>query len=355
MKGSMSETRLARPQEMEDEARRLHAGARRRLSAAAADLAVPEPLRLGDWQRSIVRSLFAKLVRTIEDELRSRLAADETVQSNEALLAAFTSAHLAITQPILERSSASADTDLLAAMMRRAEEHRHRRARFAEGEMPLLLDLIRDQDAGIAGDAMSFLIGQNRRLDSFSEPDFARTELPADLQHRLVWRVAAALRIYMTGVHSCPPAAADIAIVTAAGDLLRSYDEGDTLEARALRLVGRLDSAGRLDDAFLATAAAQGSQPLLIAALALRTGLAQPAVWDVLCDPAARGPVLLLKAAGLGQADAAAILLALSDAEEVVARQVDLLEVTGQAAAADALRLWRFDPGYRAAMAELDS
>jgi len=349
----MSDTRLARPQVSEDEARRLDAAARRRLSAAAADLALPEALRLGDWQRVTVRSLFAKLVRAIEDELRSALLDTEVVRGHEPLAAAFGSGHLAVAGPMLEASGGYGDDELVAALIRRAEEHRRWRARAGEGEMPLLIELIRNDDPEIAAAAMAFLVGQNRRLDSFGDPDTARTELPADLQHRLVWRVAAALRTYMTDLHGRDPVAADEAVVTAAGRFLAAYDEGDTLEARALRLVRRLDAVGRLNDRFIADSAGQGSQPLLIAALALRLGLSVAAIWNVLSDPKRRGPIFLLRAARLGRPEAAAILVALGASEDVLGAQADLFDVTDEETAAEALRLWRFDAGYRAAIAEL--
>jgi hypothetical protein len=44
---------------------------------------------------------------------------------------------------------------------------------------------------------MAVLVARSRRLDRFQEPVLARTELPAELQHRLVWTIAAARRAYL--------------------------------------------------------------------------------------------------------------------------------------------------------------
>jgi uncharacterized protein (DUF2336 family) len=346
----MSEQRLSKG-DTGDDARLLQAAARERLSVAVADLALPEMLRLSDWQRATVSALLAKLVRAIEDELRTSLAQSQLVKEHDALHAAITSAHVAIAAPILERSATQSDPQLIAALIRRAEEHRRFRART--GDTALLLDLLRDSDNAVAEQAMAIVIGQSRRFDSFSEPVAARTELAAELEHRLVWRVAAALRHYMVYRHGVAPAQADEAVVAAAERLLAAYDEGDSLEARSLRLARRLHETGRLADDLIERALGEGILPLFLASLAVRAGLSYPSAWEILSDPRGRGAVLLLRAAGVGRAEAAAILLGLSDSEAKAETQVDLFDVTEEATAREALRLWQVNPGYREALAEV--
>ena len=347
----MSDERLTRPKASNDDARLLHAAARERLSVAAADLVLPQNLRLSEWQRATVAGILAKLVRTIEDELRTSLADAEAVRGHEALHAALSAAHVPIAGPILERSGAHIERQLVAALVRRAEEHRRFRAR-GTSDSGLLLELIRDSDEAVAEQAMAIVIAQSRRFDRFSEPVAARTELPAELEHRLVWRVAAALRLYMVDRHDLAPVAADEAVVAAAERLLAAYDEGDSLDARSLRLARRLHESGRLTDEALARALSEGTLPLFLAGLAVRAGLSLSSAWEIVSDPRGRGAVLILKAAGIGRSHAAAILLALGS-EESVEAQVDQFDVTDAEAAREALRLWQVNPGYREAMAEI--
>ena len=68
----MSETR--RSTEL-DGAARLVASARARLAGAALELRLPEGHRLTEWQRRTILAWLAGLVRSVEDELRSSLAA----------------------------------------------------------------------------------------------------------------------------------------------------------------------------------------------------------------------------------------------------------------------------------------
>src|SRR3546814_3322357 len=85
--------------------------------------------------------------------------------------------------------------------------------------------------------------------------------------------------------HGLPSGRADAAIASAAGELIATYDEGDSLEACCMRLARRLDAAGRLDDAVLVLVLEDGLLPLFIAAIGVRSGLDYPAAWEVLSDP----------------------------------------------------------------------
>jgi uncharacterized protein (DUF2336 family) len=215
------------------------------------------------------------------------------------------------------------------------------------------MDLVRDRDEEVAEQAMAILIAHSRRFDRFSEPVAARTELAAELEHRLAWRIAAAIRLYMVDRHGIDPASADEAVVAATDGLLARYDGEDGLEARSLRLVRRLADSGRLDDEMVERTLSEGSLPLFLAAIAVRSSLGYTAAWEVLSDPRGRGPSLLLKAAAVSRDTAASILVNLGGEEETIAAQLDLFDVTSVEAAQEALRLWRFDPAYREALAEI--
>ena len=332
-----------------DGAARLLASARSRLAATGADLAIPTAFRLNEWQRTTIAALTAGLVSSIEDELRSALA--ERLSGAEAARAALSSAHIAIAAPILERTAILRAQPLVSSLLRRAEEHRLQRG--ASGERSLLLDLAGDGDSDIARDAMALLIAESGRVDAFHEPLIARTDLPAELEHALVWTVAAALRTYLTGQHGLAPAAVDEAIAAAVADLLGRYDEGETFDARCGRLIRALERARRLDGPMLARTLAEANLSLFLAALALRTALPVEAAWELLSEPSGRGTVLLLKASGLGREDAAAVFLALHTPEHQLEERLGAFESVSAEDEARLLTLWRADSAYRAALAEL--
>lgn len=343
-----------------DAARALLAAARERFAVAAADLLLPSEIRLTEWQRLTAAALLNRLIHALEDALRARLAA--RFEAHPALHAALSSARVPIVLPILERAQALRDAELGNLLVRRVEEHRFWKSHAPESGQDALFELVRDPDEGIAAEAMELVIVRARRFDRFQEPDIGAVDLPAELQHRLTWLVAAALRHYIVQHHE-GAGPVDALIEESAGALLAAYDEGDTLEARALRLAQRLQAAERLDGALLARVLSEGMLPLFIAGTAVLGGLDYAAAWEVLADPRGRGPALLLRAAGAGRDEAAQILLLLashgplvSGAEgEAAARQLELFDSFDEASARDVLRLWQAPAAYRAGVAKVST
>jgi uncharacterized protein (DUF2336 family) len=355
----MGEAGSSRRDDRSDAARLLLAAARERFAVAATDLLLPDRSRLSEWQRVTAARLLLRLVRSIEDDLRARLA--PAFEEHAPLHAALSSAHVEIAVPILERAQALRDPQLTSVLVRRVEEHRFWKARSSEGAQAFLFELVRDRDDGIAGDAMALVIARSRRFDHFQEPGLGQVELPAELQHKLVWLVAAALRHYIVQQHRVAPV--DSAVVAAATAIISGYDEGESLDAQATRLAQRLHRAGRLDGPALARMIDDGILPFFVAGLGLLCALDATAAWEVLSDPEGRGPALLLRAAGVAREDAAAILFALnslgplfSDAEgDAAADQLELFDTLDQASAREVLRLWQADPAYRASIARLST
>ena len=342
-----------------DAARLLLAAARERFAVAATDLLLPDGARLSEWQRLTAAALLTRLIHSVEDDLRARLAAK--FEAYPAVHAALSSARVPIALPILERAHVLRDSDLGNVLVRRVEEHRFWKAHAPAEGQDLLFELVRDADEAVAAGAMELVIARSRRFDRFQEPDMGQVELPAELQHKLVWLVAAALRHYIVQQHGL--GAVDGLIEEEAGALIAAHDEGAILEARAMRLARRLHALGRLDDDLLVRVLGQGLLPLFIAGLATLTGLEQDAAWEVIADPRGRGPALLLRAADVGREAAAQILLLanssgplVSGAEEgATTDQLELFDSLDPASAADIMRLWRADPGYRASVARVST
>ncbi len=343
-----------------DAARLLLAAARERFAVAATDLLLPDQARLTEWQRLTAAALMTRLVRGLEDEMRARLAI--RFEDHAALHAALSSAHVQIVLPILERAQVLRDAELSNVLVRRVEEHRYWKAHApADGAEDLLFVLVRDRDEEIAAEAMEMVIARSRRFDRFQEPALGQVELPAELQHRLVWLVAAALRHYIVQHHHV--AAVDDAIIDTAAAFIAGYDEGVTLEAHAVRLAQRLQAAGRLDGALLVGAMGEGLLPLVIAGLGTLCALDYASAWEVLADPRGRGPALLVKAAEIDRAAAADLLLRLNSRGhllsgtegEATAAQLDLYDQWDRDGARDVLRLWQADPGYRASIARIST
>ncbi|MGZ8350616.1 MAG: DUF2336 domain-containing protein [Allosphingosinicella sp.] len=355
----MAETGSSRRERKSDAARLLLAAARERFAVAATDLLLPDQARLNEWQRLTAARLLSRLVHSIEDDLRARLAV--RFEGEEALHAALSSARVPIALPILERARVLRDAELTTVLVRRVEEHRFWKTRPPEQADEYLFELVRDGDAGVAADAMELVIARSRRFDRFEEPAMARVELPADLQHRRVWLVAAALRQYIVQQHQV--GTVDAAVEESAASIIDGYDEGQSFEALAMRLARRLQRAGRLDGDALARIIEDGVLPFFIAGISVLCGLDPAAAWEVLSDPNGRGPALLVRAAGLPRDSAAAIFLAinargplLSGVDgDAAAAQLELFDTIDEVSAHEVLRLWQAHPAYRASVARIST
>ena len=209
---------------------------------------------------------------------------------------------------------------------------------------------------------MALVIARSRRFDRFQEPVLGHVELPAELQHKLVWLVAAALRHYIVQQHGL--GAVDGVIEEAAGALIAAHDEGAILEAAATRLAQRLAATGRLDGALLRACSSEGLLPLFIAgAGTLRRARTCRGLGDDRRSarprpghPAARRR----RRARGGRRDPA-------PRQQPAARSSPAPRATpppcssncydslDRASAAEVLRLWRAAPGYRAAVARVST
>jgi len=355
----MAEGGISGPGPQNDAARLLLAAARERFAVAATDLLLPEQARLTEWQRLTAAALLTRLIHGIEDDLRVRLAA--RFEGHDALHAALSSARVPIALPILERAGVLRDADLGNVLVRRVEEHRFWKAHAPVEGADYLFELVRDRDEEVAAEAMELVIARSRRFDRFLEPDMGQVDLPAELQHKLVWLIAAALRHYIVQHHGL--AAVDGIIEEEASALIAGHDEGAILEARAMRLARRLHHTGRLDGEALVRILSEGMLPLFIAGLATLCALEHGAAWEVIADPRGRGPAIMLRAAGLERAAAARLLLLANSHGPLVSgaeagateAQLELFDSLDRASAGEVLRLWRADPGYRASVARIST
>ena len=190
-----------------------------------------------------------------------------------------------------------------------------------------------------------------------------QVDLPAELQHKLVWLVAAALRHYIVQQHGL--AAVDGAIEEEAAALIAGHDEGAILEARgdAPRPPPARARPARRRRCSRASLA-EGMLPLFIAGLATLTGLEHDAAWEVIADPRGRGPALLLRAAGVGRArppprscssPTAAARSSRAPRATPPPPSSNCSTASIRRAPREVLRLWRADPGYRASVARIST
>jgi len=331
-----------------------------RIQNAATDLFRDGAAGLSDQCRVQIAQLMRGMITAIEDELRIRVCEALPDDAPPELYAALGSARVQIAMPLLERTDLLREADLVAATLRRVDEHRlalalGRDSPFHVAELSQrLLDL---GDQAVSEAVMALLVADSRRYDQFGDPALARTDLPSGPHRRLLWAVAAALRHYMIHQHGMAEGRADLLLVDAVSGLLTEHEDEDTLEGRAEALADLLWHRKLIDDALLLGALEEGWLALFTAAVAKRAGIDAAGVWSMLLEPSGTMLGTILRAIDCERTTAVTILWRVATAEavaeEVVIERADAFDALTVREAAEAVLIWRLDPNYRRAVLEI--
>ena len=336
---------------------------RARMAALTREIFLPDEARVDEARRSRIRDALDDLVATVEVDLRRQLAERLDHLETPALRASLESLSLPMARARPEDAATLADDDLIALLSRRVDEHRLVvQARIAATRDPqataagLFEQLLLMDTEGIATAAANVRTAELRGFGRFEEPVLAPADLPADTYHRLVWRIAAAVRRWFVGAGVIAMADADRAIAAAAGKLIIGHDETQGLDTNATLLARAMLRSGIADDAAIVALATEGHVAVAVASIALRAGIPLPSAWDMVRDRQGGQLVLLLRASGVARAAVAALLLRWPDATtqlDVIADAIACYDELSIQAAADAIDLYRLDSAYARAIVDL--
>ena len=323
----------------------LRAGADR-LSTVRADFFLDERFRLTEQERAFMTAMLHRLVGDVAAEIQAAVPEDwlPANEDHEALLHRISRAKLLDIE------------GLVGLLLRRADEERIAAAALARASQTSrspIQPLVSDSDGEVAAAAMTVLIARGRRRDRYGRPLIELDDVDRPSARSLVFAVAAGLRERLPA--HVPPGEAENRLSSAALSLLARHDPTKSLDTALARLVGRLLSAARLDDALLASAVEVADLALLAHALACRSGITPRTAFDELmsCDP--RRVMMILRLANVPKQLAAQLLAAVGDliglgldAQNLDA--FDAVSAEAQSAARDWLQL---DPSFQSALREL--
>ena len=329
------------------------ARADRRLEHAIDDLFLPDDARLDDRVRKRVTDTLTRLVEGIAGEL-GRHAARVLASAGDNARA---EAVLAVRDVFarLGRAELLRDVDLLDELLARVRldviAEALPTAPVAPDQPSLLVRLTEVPDPVVAKAAAALLAAQNRRQAANGNGSAEPAMLPADVQHRLVWRVAAALR-------KRDDAPADRAIAQAAMRSLAAYDEGDRPEVLAMRLAAAIDARPAELGPLLIEALGNRNLQLFAAVLAQALATDHDQLRAMVVEPEGERLWLALRAISLDRLTIAQVALALSEADgrrdiEAFADRLDAIAAVPAGEAAAALAPFALDRDFRAAMAAL--
>lgn len=330
----------------------------RRILAAIDDFFIADEARLDDRVRAALGDSLRDTLAAIESEIRqyaSRLliGVDEPVAANR-LVSDPPTAFDTLTAARLMR-----DSDLMRELLARVRQELLSEALPAaapeDADRPSLLSRLVSHPDGVVAIAASAMMAADGRRAGTTPGAAMRSDLPAELHHRLVWLVAAALREQL-GDDAVPEA--DRALADAALRSLAAHDEGDRLESAAMRLAAALSPQPNELPTYLVESIGDRRLALFIALLAQSLGCGYDLVRDLVLDPVADRLWLALRCVALERPVIARIGLALCEGDprrnvEIFADQLDDIMSITPAAARSALVVLNIPPDFRHALMQL--
>ena len=328
--------------------------AHRGLKAAIGDFLLPEADRLDERTRAALWRLLRALIETVEGEIGGHAVRLLRAQGESALA------------DLIEARGGAAETLLDSGLLRDPELLRELIARVRQDllaggmavqahddpELPSLLNRLAQQpDRLLAHAAAAVLVAESRRRSVPESGPLPQTDLPAELHHKLVWRTAAALRAGIAG----PAAALDRALAEAAQRSLAAHDEGDRLEAAAMRLATAIDARPEELPELMAEALGDRRVALFAALLAHGLRIDFAAARDLTLDSASGRLWVALRALELDRAALARLGVALSEADprrdvESFADMLDSIMAIEPDEAREAIAPLMLPADYRAAL-----
>lgn len=300
--------------------RRAEAALRRdeaRLSAAIDDFFLPDDARLDDHARLALAGVIGAIVGAIEADIRRHAARVLAGWSEEGAAEAIVEAQGDALDRLL-RARVLRDRALMEELIGRVRQDLLGEALpiavLADDEPSLLVRLGDVGDSVVASAAVALLAAQSRRRSANDLGVVAGSDLSAESHHRLVWWTAAAVREDAGGGLG-GVALFDRAIEQAALRSLAAHDEGERLEALALRLAIAIDARPGELSALLLDCLGDRAIVLFVAVIARACGLDYDRMRGIVLDPDGAQLWLALRSLSLDRATIARVGLSLADAD----------------------------------------
>ncbi len=349
---------------------------RRVLVENISDMFLSEDGRLTEHQHALMSDILCKLLveaeTTVRKELSDRLSELGTVPPELVRLLA--NDQIEIARPILEKSKALQNEDLIEVIRQRSDEHRlciAMREQLSASVSDALVDsgsedvievLLNNADAEISEHAMEYLVAESQRVDRFQEPLLKRGDLSPELAHRMFWWVSAALRRHIILDYDVDEIELDDAMEGATQHVLEGQAKLDSAMERARKLVGRMDKTGELNIRFITNALKQQKVPIFIAGISQLAKVNVGVAWQVFNDRGGESFAILCKAIEMDRSEFTSLFLFLTEIREgkkvrspnILKDILSLYDSVKVTHAKAALRHWQRDKSYLAAIDEIE-
>lgn len=354
---------------------------RAELFAVIGDLFHDQQDVVSAQERALMLDILEKLIGEVARDVRRKLSlklADAPGMPRE-LAVLLANDEIEVATPILMRSNALQDVDLIEIIRHRSRQHilavAMRRdvtttvsdALIETGDRDVIRTLLENQDANIARIALAYLVEQSKTLDEFQEPLVRRRDLPADLARRLVYWVAASLRQALIERFAIDVDTLDDRLEPVVKEEIAVAAAESEADSAAAVLSRALGDGRQLTPRLLLQTLRKGEVQLFEAMFAEMSGLRLKLVNRLAYEPGGQGLAVAARGIGLNREEFATIFLLTRRARvgqggagqpgfapAELGRALEFFDRLTHAAADTVLTRWRRDPDYLFAIRSIE-
>lgn len=264
-----------------------------------ADLFERQDAVLSEDERTIMRDILVDLAKDVESAVRMSVARKmaENPSAPKELVLLLANDQIEVARPVLLRSNALRDADLIEIIRHRTDEHRlavAARQNISEeasaalvetGNEDVIVTLLNNHSARIAETVMDYLAEESKRIGRFQEPLLKRVDLPPAVAKRMYTWVSAALRQYISKNFDVDLDDVDDALNDTVQELTEENQQEAQKPTPSSRLVDTVKAAGSLNEDFLVRALRQGRIPIFEVSMAALLDLERDLVRKLIYEP----------------------------------------------------------------------
>jgi uncharacterized protein (DUF2336 family) len=340
---------------------------REQLFQAMGDVFLERSTVLSVQERALITDILEKLIREVSLDVRRRLAVRlaEAPGTPRELAVLLANDEIDIASPVLLKSRALEDVDLIEIVRNRSTQHllaiamrRDLSTAVADvlvevGEKDVIRTLLENQEAQISRATMAYLVEQSRTVDEFQEPLVRRRDLPPDLARRMCLWVSAAIRQAIIERFEIDPETLDDALEPIAREEAARH-EADAPPSATDELAQSLMQSRQLTPALLLQTLRRGEIPLFEAMLANMSRLRPILVRRFCYESGGQALAVVARGIGLSREEFATVYLLTRKARPGTAstdpadlgRALEFYDRVDNPTAQLVLARWRRDPGY---------
>ena len=328
---------------------------------------------LSERERALMYDILHRVISDVEFPLRRTLSNRLSVMEGAPgeLVRLLANDHIDIAFPLLFKSQALRDSDLMEIIRQRSQEHqlsialRHSISEQVSdslvetGNENVIRTLLENPSADVSQGTMKYLAEQSKRVDSFQEPILQRSDLDPAIAKKMYLWVSAALRRHIVDNFDFDQNILDDLLEQTASDKINLdvAAENDTQE-----LAHILEDAELETPDMLLAALREGEIQLFLAMFARLTGLRRKLIMRLIFESGGEGLAIACKSIGIGKVTFSSIytLCRKSQPKSVVSmkresgRLMALYDQMTKEAACDVVHKWRHSSDYLSAIRELE-